>query len=237
MTSQNPNKAIILAQEITKGMKSIGSKALLEISKNLTILEYQIQYLKKCYYPIEIYICTGFEHEKIIKLTSKYKNIYYSYNEQYEEENQAGGLIKCIKKYNISNGALILNNGFIPLEKIPINKNKSSIQVTDKTLKIPFQIGAIDSKNLSYLFYGLPFKWTESIFLNKQSLTELVEVSESKICNKLFLFELINILMDRGITIDAQYINRNLPIKLNSIKELAIAKKYYEKHMHNKIKQ
>ena len=44
MISNSPNNAIILAQEITKGMKSLGPKCLLSIHKNTTIIEYQIQY-------------------------------------------------------------------------------------------------------------------------------------------------------------------------------------------------
>ena len=167
MILKNPNNAIILVPEITKGMKSIGSKALLEISNNTTILEYQIQYLKKFYYPINIYICTGFEHDKIIKTTEKYKNVFYSFNSDYEADNQVGSLTKCILEHNIANHTLVLSNGLIPIDRISIHKNQCSIQLTDKITKIPFQIGSTNENNLSYLFYGLPFKWTEFIHHNK----------------------------------------------------------------------
>jgi hypothetical protein len=38
--------ALILVPEITKGMKSIGSKSLLEIKKKLSVLDYQIQSIR-----------------------------------------------------------------------------------------------------------------------------------------------------------------------------------------------
>lgn len=236
MTSKNLNNAIILVQEITKGMKSIGSKALLEIHKNTTILEYQIQYLKKFYYPINIYVCTGFEHEKIVKITQKYKNIFYSFNNNYEDDNQVGSLIKCISEHNIRDNTLVLTNGLVPIEKITINKHLCSVQLTDKISKIPFQVGSTNEYNLSYLFYGLPFKWTEFVHLNSESIIKIMDLMNKDSFCKMFLFELINILLEHGIQIDIDYIQKNIPIKINNIKDLGIAKKYYEKHMYHKIK-
>lgn len=237
MILKSQNNAIILVQEITKGMKSVGSKALLELYKNTSILEYQIQYLKRFYYPINIYICTGFEHEKIVKTTQKYKNVYYSFNKDYETDNQVGSLIKCLKEYKHINNTLVLSNGLIPIDKIKINKRQSSIQVTDKASKIPFQIGSTNNHDLSYLFYGLPYKWTEFIYFNKESVNQTIQLAEKTKYCKLFLFELINVLLDYGVQIKIEHAQKNIPIKINNIKDLGIAKKYYEKYMHHKIKR
>lgn len=237
MTSNNPSNAIILAHEITKGMKSLGPKCLLPIHKNTTIIEHQIQYLKKYYPSINIYICTGFEHDKIVKAVDRFKNIQYYYCENYENINQAETIIKCVKDLNILDNVLILTSGLIPITKIPIKINKSSIQITDKSQKIPFDIGMIKDESISYLFYGLPFKWTESLFLSNEGINAILSISKNKNCNHMFLFELINLIIDNGTNIDIQYIDKNLPIKLNTIKDLAIIKKYYEKYMRNKIKR
>lgn len=238
MTSKRLNNAIILVSDITKGMKSIGSKSLLSIANNLSILEYQIQYLKKYYYPINIYLCTGFNHDKVSEITSKYKNIHYCYNENYETENQVGSLIQCISEYKITKNTLIFTNGFVPIEKISINPEQCSIDVTTKSTKIPFEIGTNAGNTPTYLFYGLPNKWTEYLHLNEISISYI----HSNLTNnkdqyaKMFLFELINILIDNGIKVYSHSINKNLPLKVNSIKDINIAKKYYEKHLHNKIK-
>jgi hypothetical protein len=234
-SKSNHNNAILLVSDITKGMKSIGSKALLNLSKNITVIDYQIQYLKKHYYPINIYICTGFEHDKIVKKTSKYKNIFYVYNKNYETSNQADSLIQCFKTYNLDN-AIIIANGIVLLDKIPINARESSLVITNKQCKTEFDIGTTDLLASKYLFYDLPNKWLEYAFLDKQSINTILSISESKECNKLFLFELINLLMDNGIDINPILINKNLPIKINNIKDLSIAKKYYEKYFHHKVK-
>lgn len=239
MSSKTLNNAIILVSDITKGMKSIGSKALLNISDNISILEYQIQYLKKFYYPINIYLSTGFDHERILKVTHKYKNIYYSYSDNYEKENQVGSLIRCINDHNIKNNILVFTNGFIPIEKIIINKDECSIEVTQKSTKLPFDIGANIPDSPTYLFYGLPNKWTEYLHLNTESIQYIVDNvnNNPKQYSKMFLFELINLLIDNGIPIHSKNIYKNLPIKVNTIKDLGIAQKYYEKHLYNKIKQ
>ncbi len=83
--------AIINISEITKGMKSVGAKALLKIN-NTSIIEHQINQLKSINRNIKINIITGFEHEKIKKTLSKYRNINIIYNKQYETTNQSMGL-------------------------------------------------------------------------------------------------------------------------------------------------
>ena len=239
MSSKTLNNAIILVSDITKGMKSVGSKALLNISNNISILEYQIQYLKKFYYPINIYLSTGFDHEKILKATHKYKNIYYSYSSHYEKENQVGSLMRCFHEYNIKNNTIVFTNGFIPIEKITINKNECSIEVTQKITKLPFEIGTNIEDNPTHLFYGLPNKWTEYVHLNIKSIQYISNKlnTNPKKYSTMFLFELINLLIDNDIPIHSKNIYKNLPIKVNTIKDLNIAQKYYEKHLHNKVKQ
>lgn len=239
MSSKTLNNAVILVSDITKGMKSIGSKALLNISNNISILEYQIQYLKKFYYPINIYLSTGFDHERILKTTHKYKNIYYSYSSDYDKENQVGSLIRCLNEYSIKKNTIVFTNGFIPIEKIMINSNECSIEVTQKITKLPFDIGANIQDRPTHLFYGLPNKWTEYLHLNIESIQYITNTlnSNPKQYSKMFLFELINLLIDNNIPIHSKNIYKNLPIKVNTIKDLHIAQKYYEKHLHHKIKQ
>lgn len=231
----NCNNAILLVSDITKGMKSIGSKALLNLSKNITIIDHQIQYLKKNYYPINIYLCTGFEHEKIVKKTHKYKNIFYVYNEDYETDNQSQCLIKCLQQHDIDS-AIVITNGIVLLDKIPIHSDESSLVLTNKKCKTNFDIGTTDLLENKYLFYDLPNKWLEYAFLNKKSIDKILDINNTIGCNKLFLFELINLLMDSGIRMDPILLNKNLPIKINNMKDLSTAKKYYEKHIHSKIK-
>ena len=52
---------LILMPEITKGMKSVGSKALLRLNSTLTVLEYQIKSIKSLNRRNKIFLSTGFQ--------------------------------------------------------------------------------------------------------------------------------------------------------------------------------
>jgi hypothetical protein len=236
MKSAKPNNAILLVSDITKGMKSIGSKSLLPINKNLTVIEHQIQYLKKFYNPINIYVCVGFEHEKIIKITNKYNNVYCINHDAYETDNQVGGLVHCLKNIDMSN-AFVINNGVLLLDKLPIDLKFPNIFITSKSPKTHFEVGSSSSTDTKYLFYDLPNKWLECIFLNSESIYKILEISQKTHYRKLFLFEMINLLIEHEIKIRTTNIKNNLPIKINNIKDLSTAKRNYEKHLHNKVKK
>lgn len=232
MKSNKVDAAIILLPEITKGMKSIGSKALLPINETTTILDYQILYLKKNYNPKQIILCTGFDHEKIVKSTQKYKNIAYNFNDKYSIENQAGSLLKCIKNIKINN-ALIITNGLILFDKIKL-LDKSTTYFTkhfsDKKHK--FDIG-INNKTDAYLFYDLEYKWIELLYLCKRELDTIRNNYTINRTSQLFLFELINELNKQKNNIDYVTIEQKYDaIKIGSIKDIKHAKKLYKKYTH-----
>ncbi len=234
MNKKSPLSAIILASEITKGMKSIGSKALLPISGSVTLIDYQIQFLKRFYNPVEIYICTGFDHEKIVKKTQKYKDIKYIYNKDYATHNQMDSLLLCIKKYNLSH-SLIINNGVLISQKIQIDNKYTQIFTINPSKKTEFGIGCnIDNDHTTYLFYDLPHKWVECAFISETAIDFLLEYSKMKDLSKLFLFEGLNIISDNIYHLKTKTIDKTSAIKINTIKDLSRAKKYYEKHICSK---
>ena len=231
MNKKSPLSAIILASEITKGMKSIGSKALLPISGSVTLIDYQIQFLKRFYNPVEIYICTGFDHEKIVKKTQKYKDIKYAYNKEYTTHNQMHSLLLCIEKYKL-NHCLIINNGVLISQKIQIDNKHTQIFTMNPSKKTEFGIGCnINNDSTTYLFYDLPYKWTECAFISETAIRFLLKYSKGKDLSKLFLFEGLNLIADNINHLKTKKIDKISAIKINTIKDLSRAKKYYEKHI------
>lgn len=229
-----PLCAVILASEITKGMKSIGSKALLPISGSITLIDYQIQFLKRFYNPIQIYICTGFDHEKIIKKTQKYKDIKYIYNKNYAIHNQMDSLLLCLNEHKL-NHALVINNGVLISQKIYIDSKNTEIFTINSAKKIEFGIGCnIQDNETNYLFYDLPNKWIECAFINSDVIKFLLEYSKIKDLSKLFLFEGLNIIAENLHTLPIHELEKTSAIKINTIKDLSRAKKYYEKHICSK---
>jgi|LakMenEpi03Aug12_release.lakeMendotaPanAssembly.Ray.scaffolds.fasta_scaffold96036_5 hypothetical protein len=231
MKYTKPETAIILVSEITKGMKSIGSKSLLPIEDNITVIDHQIQYLKKNYNPIEIILCTGFDHEKITQKTKKYKNIQYYCNDNYTNDNQAGSLIKCLKEFN-PNNTLVLTNGLLLFEKIKLQNHSCTYFIDNKNRRNYFDIGSNNIEKDGYLFYDLYYKWVELLFLEKQDTNFLCEAKNIQSLSKLFLFELINHIKSANDKLQfIQLQSQDMcPIKINSLKDLAYAKKYYKKY-------
>lgn len=230
MKSPKLDTAIILISEITKGMKSFGSKALLGLNNNLTILDHQIQYLKKHYNPAQIILCTGFDHNKIVEYTKKYKNIHYYFHNNYIGDNQAGCLVDCIKDNNISD-ALIMTNGVILFNKIKLSPNSSTYFIKHKNdKKNNFEIGTSNIDNDGYLFYDLDNKWIELVYLNTQDLSHIKNnISLYSKTSKLFLFELIN-QFRLTYSINFVVIDNIQALKINSVKDMTYAKKIYKKY-------
>lgn len=228
MKSSKLDTAIILISEITKGMKSIGSKALLPLIDSVTILDYQIHYIKKNYNPSQIVLCTGFDHDRIIGATKKYKNIKYHYNDNYISHNQSGSLVKCIKDIPIKN-ALIFTNGLIVFDKIKLQDKSSTYFINNNMVdkKNTFDIGTNTINKEGYLFYDLSHKWIEVLYLNETD-TQTIKRTKQEL-NQLFLFELINEIR-KNHHINFIELNDIRAIKINSLKDITYAKKIYKKY-------
>lgn len=217
--------AVIIVPEITKGMKSIGSKALLKIQDSLSILEYQIQQLKKYHKKINIHIIAGFEAEKIKKTLVKYK-VNILYNDQYLYTNQSKCLELFLQQYSaenllvISNGVLFKNNIFDLT-----NKLESKVFLIDKP-KSNFNIGCCDdlSADVNYLFYDLPVCWSECVYMNKEAIEAFRIANKEQTMGQMYLFETLNRLISRDISFTKQYISKKNIMKINTAKDLAKAK-------------
>ena len=187
---------LIIAPEITKGMKSIGSKALLKIKQSISVIEYQINEIKKYNSHNKITIVSGFEHDKISKLYSNTRNINIVYNPEYTNTNHGESLSVFLDQMNpgknllvITNGVLFKNNPF----KSKINNNLSQIYCINKP-KTNFDIGYIGDTSIEYLFFDLPNKWTECVMFNQEALSLIRNIDKQKI-SQMYLFEIINLLI------------------------------------------
>lgn len=221
--------AVILVPEITKGMKSIGSKSLLEIKKKLSVLDYQIQSIRNIDKNINISICTGFDSEKIIStIGGNYGNIDYIYNEQYKTTNQAHSIKIYLEKHIDCEQLLIVSNGVLLKDKC-ITKNmlnkECKVFILNKTRE-NFNLGCSEEQHFEYLFYDLPELWSECIYLNKEALTVLRDLFTSNYTAQMYLFELINEMINKNILFKKQYIDKKLIMKICNFKDMAKAKNF-----------
>ena len=220
---ENNINAVIIATEITKGMKSIGPKSLLQLRKTLSVIEYQILELKKNYKNIKITVATGFESDKMEKAIDSY-GVNIIYNSDFKTTNQVKSIIDYINLSDIDN-LLIIHSGVLfknPFKGLS-TKTDSAIYVLDKN-KIDFNIGCQELVDTNYLFYDLPQKWSECVFFNEEAIEKIKSISKSKNMNQLYTFELINILIEDGQKFNKISIPKNSIMKIVNIKDLNKAK-------------
>lgn len=218
---------VILVPEITKGMKSIGSKALLKIKQSMSVIDYQIHEIRKYSSQTKISIVSGFEHDKIHKLYNHSKNIEVLYNNTYANTNHGASLSVFLEskdsiKHNllvIANGVLFKNNPF----KLKNNqKSTSQIYCINKP-KNNFDIGYIGGSSVEYLFFDLPNKWTECVMFDIESLVLIKSIDKKKI-SQMYLFEIINLLIERKLKFDVITSDKKNFMKINNLKDIPRAK-------------
>jgi len=217
---------LIIAPEITKGMKSLGSKALLAIKKNLSVIEYQIAQARSIDKHARITTILGFEYEKILNIIKQHKNIDYIINYEYKHTNQAYSLKLFYDQHKDVSNLLIISSGVL-LKDLVIDKSMlmdhSKVFLLNRD-KENFELGCSqDSNYTEYIFYDLPFRWSECIYLNKEGIEATKEFVGKNISEQMYLFEAINNIL-KNIDIDKCVIDRRKIMKITNQKDIAKAK-------------
>ena len=202
----------IFSYSVTKGMKSIGPIGILKKNNNANaLLKQQIEYLKKIFKSIDVYVVTGFGSDKIIKELPKKKNIHYIINTEYENKNYGYALRLLLDqlKNNLDayDGVFFLDSNVI-IKSLYHKKIKKSWLVTrknktkKKTKTDKEYLGAnFQGDSLRYLFYNVGDTiWCKSFYLNKNDMHKLI--MNNKFHDNMFIFEILNqIIEDTDITI------------------------------------
>lgn len=221
--------ALIISSEITKGMKSVGNRSMLNIVDNMKIIDQQIHYLKSVHKHINITIATGYEHERVSAyLNKRYKNINILYNPEYKTTNEATNIAMYLQsKEDIDN--LFIINGGILLKKHSILHNIFKQQCSKIFLlngsKPNFSLGCNKSANAEYIFYDLEQPWSECIFLTQNHIEICKNIISSNVVHQMFAFELINKLLHHQ-PINITTINKTQIMKISNINDLNKAKNF-----------
>ena len=220
--------ALIITPEITKGMKSIGSKSLLLLKNTQLVIDYQIEQIYKICKNTDISIVIGFDSERIIDhIKSKHKNIRIIENKRYDKSNQSEDLFLYLSKMRNRRlkNLIIICSGILIREDTINLKNlsgKSKIFLLDKA-KNNFNIGCADTEDTEYLFYDLSQPWSEILYFNEETIERAALILKEN-ASHLFLFEIINKIIASGIIIKKHHISKNNVMKIMGTKDLTKAK-------------
>jgi choline kinase len=188
---------IILAANIGYGMKSYGPKTLLAVNEKETILEYQISLVRSCFPKADIILVVGFLADKIIRKCPP--GIRVVENQLFENTNEATQLrlaLNCAMTDSILviKDDIIFNNDTLT----EISKGQSCLIYDSKHQLDEENIGVnvVDGKATAFA-YGLPNKWCHIAYLTSKELKAVKALCNNKDNCKLYLFEILKLLLDR----------------------------------------
>ena len=207
----------IIACYVDKGMKSKGSKCLMEFNKK-KLLDYQLDNIisghnKKI--PYEIIIITNFEIQKIQKSFAKKAKII--------ECNKLTNPIAQISEEAKYKNIFYIDYGCIYSKKI-INDlpfaNSFILAIKNKvTNELDVGVTKDDTNIIKHMFFGLEdCKFTNMFYLSELD-TKIVSQNASLHRNNLLYFEILNFLIGQGSTIINRSINKNLFIFFNNARQ------------------
>jgi bifunctional N-acetylglucosamine-1-phosphate-uridyltransferase/glucosamine-1-phosphate-acetyltransferase GlmU-like protein len=188
---------IILAANVSYGMKSYGPRSLLCINQQETILEYQIKLIKQTFPKADILLVVGFLSNKIIKRCPAGVRII---------ENQLFDITNETEQVRLALNCTITNNVLIIKDNIVFNSetltnvtNNSSCIVYDSNNQIDTNsIGVTIVNNFATFFsYDIPTKWCHIVYLINKDLKIIKNLCNNKENSKLYMFEILNILLHK----------------------------------------
>ena len=220
--------ALIIASEITKGMKSVGSRSMLTITDNCKVVDQQIHALKSIHKNIKITIAAGYEYDKVSQYLKKYKNVDIVYNINYRATNEAENIKLYLEKNKDIDNLLILNGGVLIKKHCiepSIFKNDIATIFLMNGVKNNFNLGCNKTNSIEYIFYDLEQTWSECIYLKLQQIQALQNLLEKTKVEHMYMFELINNILVHG-NIEPLYLNKKDIMKINNINDIVKAKNF-----------
>ena len=181
-------------------MKSYGPKALIRLTKTKTLIERQIDIIKKLYPKSEIIVVAGFEFEKIIEQLKRHK-ARIVINPVHENTNvlySLGlGLHACSsKEVMIVYGDLVFNEH--ALKGIRGIKSKAVVDVSQQMGRDEVGLNVLPDGQVSNFAYGLENKWCQIVYLHGKELELFKKVSIKKECSQWLGYEGLNYVLENG---------------------------------------
>lgn len=188
---------IILASSYIKRMKAHGPPSLFKDLAGKTILEHQIQILKKRFPNADITVVSGLWADKLASIkTNEFRIIE---NQLFESTNEIEDLRLAIN--NISNNNVLILTGDLYFNHATFSEipNQSFIMYDNKHQLENVDIGmTIVDKNATILSFDLHNKWVGIIYIHSLFFDKFKTLCLDRTKNRLFLFEIINNMVNNG---------------------------------------
>ncbi len=198
------------------------AKSLIHLASNEYLLERQIRLIRQQYKNPEIIIITGFQSEKIIPIIPK--RIKIVENQHFEQTSVVKSIDMGLKVASYDETIIVYGdtvfNSFV-LPKLEIN---SSIVVDTVGQMKDDEVGLniIDGQAI-YFSYGFKPKWANIIYIGKNDIDRFRDMVAAKESKRLFTFEILNKMIDKGCYIECIEPKNMKIIKIDTQKDVEAA--------------
>ena len=220
LVEKNPLTVIIPVAGMGYRMKSYGPKCLLKANQQQTILQKTIKNIKSEYPFSDIIVVAGFEAEKIIN--SLPHEIRVVENQNYQDTNIVESIRLGINASKHENALIIYGDLIFNVYSIrKVTREGTCVVVDSKSRFKEEEVGVTNAQGHATVFaYGLEDKWSQIAFFQKQDFLELKKLCSDKKKNKLYPFEIFNIMIANGCKIKAIEPKGMLIKEIDSLKDL-----------------
>jgi len=198
-----PLSVIIPAAGTGHRMKSYGPKCLLSISLEETIIQNIIKNIKSIYPNSETTVVVGFEADKVTKTLPG--DVRVIENQFYNETNVVESLRLALNSITNTNALIIYGDLIFNAQAITDLTSRGPCVVVDSQKNFKNEeVGVTVVDNMiTHFAYGLDIKWGQIIYLENESLSLFKTLCSNRKRNKMYPFELFNIMINEGLQIKA----------------------------------
>lgn len=229
---------IILGAKPIKGISSLGPIHSVPINNNKSIVEIQLQNLKKRF-NLDNLIYIGSDETDCFENSIQNCNIHYLSN-TYNKIKNNGYSLSMVKNH----GLFKYDTTLIMFGKTLFDyrifdkaiKSKVSSVFLDTSKKNRYRIGCnidIDG-GINNLFYNLDNKLCGIYLLKNIEHKYLLDILKTENCDNYFIFEIINRIIDRNGRFEPIYVAHNDIIQIDSHDSIKKAKRRYAKNISNR---
>ena len=220
LSPEQPLTVIIPVAGMGHRMKSYGPKCLLKANQKETILEKTVSNIKREYPYSDIIVVVGFESEKVIRSLPSFVRIVE--NQNYEKTNIVESLRIGINASAHDNVLIIYGDLIFNVYSIrEITSSGTCVVFDSKNRFKEEEVGLTVVENKVTAFaYGLPNKWSQIAYLEDGAFEMLKSLCADKRKNKLYLFELFNIIIESGLVMKAKEPKGMTIREIDSLKDL-----------------
>lgn len=179
-------------------------------------LDFQIKNILNSYKRSKIIVVGSWEYlDSIISSRVKYLN----YNSD-QTSNIGTAIKKAIQMVNSSSLAIMNVEMFFDTEILGKTQIKNNSIIVNNNSAFKSKIGCtINNDRVNFVFYDLENKVCEFIYINQKSFDRCKAIVQNYVSNNMYLFEIINTLIEHDIEIQPYKINKNI-YHLYNIKDL-----------------